>query len=258
MTRIHPSAIVESGATIGDGAEIGPYCVIGPHVTIGPGARLMSHVVVDGWTTIGGGGTIFPFASLGTQTQDLKYKGGRTFVEIGDRTTIREYVTVNSGTAEGEVTRVGSDCHIMAYCHVAHGCRVGNRIIMANTVSLAGEVVVEDDAVLGGLTGVHQFCRIGRLCMIGAGTIVRQDCAPYTLVSGNPPTVPGLNVVGLRRHGIAGESLERLKQAFRLVYQANLTLAQAIEQIEQEAAACPEVGQFVAFLKGVAARGITR
>lgn len=254
---VHSTAVVSPGAQLGEGVEIGPYSVIGPQVTIGAGTRLMSHVVLDGRTTIGRECTVFPFASIGTQTQDLKYKGGKTYVEIADRTTVREYVTINSGTNEGEVTKVGSDCHIMAYAHVAHGSVVGNEVIMANGASLAGEVIVEDQANIGGLTGVHQFVRIGRMCFVGGMSRITQDCPPYMIVVGIPAEVPGINSVGLARRGVPDESQALLKQAYKLLYRSGLSTRQAIERIQGEVTMCPEVEYLLAFV-GKSERGITK
>jgi UDP-N-acetylglucosamine acyltransferase len=249
MTQIHPNAVVDRAAQLGQDVEIGPFCVVGPHVTIGDGARLMSHVVLDGHTTIGPDCRLFPFASIGTQTQDLKFKGGVTYVEIGSNTTLREYVTVNAGTEEGEVTRVGSECHVMAYCHVAHGCQVGNGVIMANGTSLAGHIVIEDFVVMGGLTGVHQFVRIGTMCIIGGMSRITQDCAPYMMVVGNPPEVKGLNSVALKRRGVAPEARRQLKRAMHILFREGLATPQALEKIAVEVEACPETDHLVAFVR---------
>ncbi len=254
---VHPTAVVAQGAELGAGVEIGPYCVVGPQVVIGDGTRLLSHVVVDGRTRIGKRCTVFPFASLGTQTQDLKFRGGQTFVEIGDETTVREYVTINSGTNEGEVTRVGSHCHIMAYSHVAHACRVGNGVIMANAATLAGEVVVEDLAVLGGMVGVHQFVRIGTMAMIGGCTKLTQDCMPYMIVDGNPAKVHGINRIGLQRKNVGDEAQQRLKQAFKIVCREEKTTSQALEKIAAEVATCPELEHLVAFIRA-SERGVIK
>jgi UDP-N-acetylglucosamine acyltransferase len=226
-------------------------------VTIGEGTKLMSHVVVDGWTTIGRQCAAFPFACLGTQSQDLKYKGGKTFVEIGDRTTLREYVTVNAGTKEGEVTKVGSECHIMAYAHIAHGSVVGNGVIMANCATLAGEVIVEDLANIGGLTGIHQFVRIGKMCFVGGMSRVTQDCPPFMIVAGIPPEVAGINSVGMARRNISEESQGLLKQAYRLLYRNGLSTRQALERIRGEVTLCPEVQYLVNFIEK-SERGITK
>jgi len=257
MTTVHPAAVVDAAAQLGDGVEVGPFCVIGPNVTVGAGTRLMSHVVLDGHTRIGERCTLFPFASIGTQTQDLKFRGGKTFVEIGDETTLREYVTVNSGTSEGEVTRVGSHCHIMAYAHIAHACRVGNHVIMANGSTLAGEVVVEDRTTLGGMVGVHQFVRVGTMAMVGGLTKLTQDCMPYMLVDGNPAAVHGINRVGLQRRNVSEESQRALKQAYRLLCRENLTVSDALQRIESDVEKSPEVDHLLAFVRS-SERGVIK
>lgn len=249
MTSIHATALVDKDAILGEGVQIGPYCVIGAFVRIGAGARLMSHVVVDGRTTIGAGCTLFPFACIGTQTQDLKFNGGTTYVEIGERTTLREYVTVNSGTAEGEVTRVGSGCHIMAYCHVAHACRVGNGVIMSNAATLAGEVTVDDHAVIGGLTAVHQFCRIGTLSMVGGCSGVTQDVPPYLMAVGRPAEAVGVNAILLRRKEMTFELRGAIKDVYRILYRRGLNTTQALEVIEKEIPKLPEIESMVRFAR---------
>jgi UDP-N-acetylglucosamine acyltransferase len=257
MPSIHPSAVVAPGADIADDAVVGPFCTVGAHARIGPGARLVSHVAVDGWTTVGAGCTVFPFASLGSQTQDLKYKGGSPRAEIGDRTTIREYVTVNAATFDGETTRVGSDCHIMAYAHIAHDCVVGNRVIIANAGTLAGHVVIEDQAIVGGLVGIHQFVRIGRLCIIGGCSKVTQDVPPFMMADGHPLGIHGINSVGLKRAGVDDHAQALLKKAFRLLYRQNLTTARALEEIGRQLDPVPEIGQLVDFVRK-SERGIAK
>lgn len=257
MTRIHPTAIVAPAAQLGDGVEIGAYSIVGPQVVLGAQTRVLAHVFLDGRTTIGAACTIFPFASIGTQTQDLKYKGGQTFAAIGDRTTLREYVTVNSGTAEGDVTRVGSDCHIMAYAHVAHQCQVGNNVIISNAGTLAGHVIVEDGAIIGGLCGIHQFVRIGRQCIIGGCSKAAQDIPPYMMADGNPATIHGLNTIGLQRRGVPDEIQRRLKSAFKILYRQNLNTRQALDKIKAELPACPELEHLLAFIQA-SERGIAR
>ncbi|MFC1498590.1 acyl-ACP--UDP-N-acetylglucosamine O-acyltransferase [Verrucomicrobiota bacterium] len=249
MTNIHPAAIVDNGAKLGENVEVGPYCVIGPNVIIGEGTRVMSHVVLDGRTKIGSNCTIFPFASIGTQTQDLKYKGGKTFVEIGDHTTIREYVTINSATNEGEITKVGSNCLLMAYSHVAHVCEVGNGVIMANCATLAGHVIVEDQAIIGGLSAVHQFVKIGRLCIIGGCTKVIQDCPPFMTIDGNPACVRGLNALGLKRRNIDKKVYKLLKESYKIMYRQGLSTTQALKKIETDLEECSEVKHFVSFIR---------
>ncbi|MDA0576489.1 MAG: acyl-ACP--UDP-N-acetylglucosamine O-acyltransferase [Verrucomicrobia bacterium] len=257
MTVVHPSAVVAKEAVLGEGVEVGPFCVVGPQVVIGDGTRLMSHVVLDGRTRIGQRCIVFPFASLGTQTQDLKFRGGQTSVEIGNETTIREYVTVNAGTNEGEVTRVGSGCHIMAYSHVAHACRVGDGVIMANGATLAGEVVVEDLATIGGLVGVHQFVRIGTMCMIGGCSKLTQDCMPYMIVDGNPAKVHGINRIGLQRKNVGEDAQHQLKQAFRIMCRESHTTSEALQKIESELQGGHELNHLVAFIRA-SERGVIK
>lgn len=257
MTVIHPTAIVDRNANVGQDAEIGPYAVVGPHVTLGDGVKVMGHVFLDGWTTIGAGCTIFPFASIGTQTQDLKYAGARTCVSIGEKTTLREYVTVNSATNEGEVTKVGSNCHIMAYSHVAHACAVGNGVIIANGGMLGGHLVVEDQAVIGGLCALHQFVRIGRLAMLGAMSKITQDVPPFMMADGNPASVRGINAVGLERRNVDPEARKALKHAHRVLYRDGLSTRQALEKIRAEVTMCPEVRHLIGFVEA-SERGIIK
>lgn len=257
MSSIDKTAVIAKGAVLGEGVEIGPYCVIGENVEIGAGTRLISHVVIDGITKIGKECTVYPFASIGTRTQDLKYKGGKTYVTIGDRTTLREYVTVNSATNDGETTSVGSDCHILAYSHIAHACQVGNGIIMSNSVNLAGHVVVEDGVTFGGLTGVHQFVRIGKMCMVGGMSKLLKDCPPYITADGYPAVARGLNSVGMSRKGVSEEAQRLIKQAYRILYRQNLTTQDALAKIEAEIKGCSEVDEFVRFVRG-SERGFVR
>ncbi|MDO5620414.1 MAG: acyl-ACP--UDP-N-acetylglucosamine O-acyltransferase [Paracoccus sp. (in: a-proteobacteria)] len=209
---IHPSAVIEPGAEIGQGAEIGPFCVVGPQVRIGDGAVLKSHVVVTGETVIGAETVIYPFACIGEVPQDLKFRGESTRLEIGARNRIREYVTMNPGTeGGGGVTRVGDDGLFMAGSHVAHDCQIGNRVILVNNVAIAGHCILEDDVIVGGLSGVHQFVRIGRGAMIGAVTMVTADVIPYGLVQGPRGHLDGLNLVGLKRHGASRADIAALR-----------------------------------------------
>lgn len=257
MTNIHETAVVSKKSKIGTGVQIGPYAVIGPEVLIGDDTRIMSHVVVDGNTSIGHECVLFPFSSIGLQTQDLKYKGGKTYVEIGNNTTLREYVTVNSGTNEGEITRLGSNCHIMAYCHIAHACNVGNNVIMSNCATLAGDVIVEDNAIIGGLSGVHQFTRIGSLCFIGGMTKITQDCPPFMMVDGNPAEVKGINSVGLKRNNVSESAQKSLKEAYKILYRQKLSTRQALDRIRAEVAVCNELERFIAFIES-SERGIVK
>lgn len=257
MTEVHPTSVVDDKAELGEGVVIGPYCTVGPRVTLGDGVRLISHVVVDGWTEIGARCTVSPFACVGTQTQDLKYAGAETRVVIGEETTLREYVTVNSGTTVEEVTTVGSNCHLMAYSHVAHGCVVGNEVIMANAATLAGHVVVEDQVIIGGLTGIHQFVTLGRLCILGGCTKIVQDCPPFMMIDGNPAAARGLNRIGLDRKGVPAESCRSLKEAYRILYRSGLTTAVAIEKIESDVEGSPELDHLVGFVRA-SKRGVVR
>lgn len=257
MTRIHPSAVVEAGAGIGNDVEIGPYSVIGPKVRIGDGTVVMSHVVLDGRTTLGAGCRVFPFASLGTQCQDLKFRGEETFVEIGNGTVIREYVTINSATSAGQVTRVGARCFIMAYCHVAHACEVGDEVIMANSAALAGHVVVEPQAIIGGMSAVHQFARIGTMCMIGGCSRITQDCPPYMMVVGNPASVVGPNAVGLRRKNVAADTRLHLKEAHRIIWRKGLATGEAVRQVRETVPGSPEIERLLEFIEK-SERGIIR
>ncbi len=257
MTRIHPSAIVDPGAVLGEDVEIGPCCVIGPHVVLGNRVRAIAHAVIDGHTRIGDGCEVFPFAGIGGKTQDLKYRGAKTFVEIGPGTVVRESVTINSGTAEGETTRVGAGCLLMACSHVAHACAVGDGVILANSVALAGEVVVEDNAVIGGLVGVHQFVRIGRMSMIGGLSPIRQDVPPFMLVEGNPAVVRGINAVGLERRGVCEKTRRALTEAYKLIFRGALTTAEALAQVSARMDGVPEVDYLVEFVRN-SKRGVTR
>lgn len=255
---IHPTAIVDAKAQLAADVEVGPYAVIGPDVKIGAGTVVQSHAYVSGYTTIGQRCEIFPFACVGMKTQDLKFQAGDvTYVEIGDDTVLREFSTVHLGTKPGEVTKVGSRCLIMAYCHIAHGCEVGNNVIMANSAQLAGEVIVEDFAIIGGMTGVHQFCRIGQHAMIGGATKVRQDCPPYMVTESvnSDVRVLGPNIVGLQRRGFTAEVRTALKDAFKLIYREGLNRSQALERIKYEVADVPEIKTLVEFYQN-STRGV--
>lgn len=257
MTVIHPTAVVDPHAGIGADCEIGPYCVVGRKVVLGDRCRLIAHVVIDGDTTLGAGNVVYPFASLGLQTQDLKYAGGATRARIGDGNTFRESVTVHSATGDGEETRIGSHNHILAYCHIAHNVTLGNHVIMSNVATLAGHVTVEDHAVVGGLAAVHQFCRVGRMSMIGGCAKVVQDVPPYMLADGNPARIRAVNKVGCDRNGVSAEAQSALKQAYRLLHREGLILANAVTRIETEVPDLPEIRHLVAFVRA-STRGLTR
>ena len=254
---IHPTAIVHPKARIGAGCEIGPYCIIGENVSLGEKCKLQSHVVIDGYTTLGVENEIFPFASIGLKTQDLKWKGGVTRVEIGNKNTFREYVTVHSATSDGGVTRVGSNNTILAYCHIAHDCVLGNHIIMSNVGTLAGHVTVEDHAIIGGLAAIHQFCRIGRLAMIGGCSKIVQDVVPFMMVDGNPGETRTMNKVGMERNGISEEAQAAIRQAFKFLFREGLTTTNALAKIEAEVPQLPEIKHLVNFIR-TSERGITK
>ncbi len=254
---IHSSAIIHPKAQIGAGCEIGPYCVIGENVTLGEKCTLHSHVVIDGHTKLGRENEIFPFASFGLKTQDLKWKGGITRTEIGDHNTFREYVTIHSATGDGEVTRVGSHNHILAYCHLAHNVTLGSHNIMSNVATLAGHVTVEDHVVIGGLAAVHQFCRIGKFAMIGGCSKVVQDVPPFMIVDGNPGETRTVNKVGLERNGVSEEAQTALRSAYKVLFREGLTISNALLKIEAELPALPEMQYLIQFIRA-SERGISK
>ncbi|MCX7847998.1 MAG: acyl-ACP--UDP-N-acetylglucosamine O-acyltransferase [bacterium] len=257
MRKIHGTALVDVRAELGEDVEVGPYAVIGPHVRIGAGTRVMAHAVIDGHTTIGERCEIFPMASVGQKTQDLKYRGGVTYLEIGHDTVIREFVTINTATNEGKKTVVGNHVLLMAYCHVAHECVVGDHVIMANVATLAGDVVVEDYAVLGGMAGVHQFCRIGRMAMVGACTKVVQDVVPYTIVDGNPAVACGVNKVRMERVGLSEERQRAVVEAYKVIFRQGLKAKEAVERLRAEFREYEEVQHMANFIER-SGRGIVR
>lgn len=255
---IDARAIVDPAAELAEDVEVGPYAVIGAGVRIGAGCRIGPHAVIEGPTRIGRDNHIFQFASVGTAPQDKKYGGEPTELVIGDGNTIREFVTINRGTVQDEgVTRIGDDNWIMAYVHIAHDCQVGSHTIFANNASLAGHVRVEDYAILGGFTLVHQFCAIGTHAFTAFGTGVAKDIPPFVMVSGSPAHPHGLNVEGLRRRGFSSEAIQELKRAYKTLYRSGLTLEEAIGRLREQAGRVPEVATMVAFLEKQT-RGIVR
>lgn len=233
--RIHPSAIVEDGATIGPDCEIGPFCVIGPEVTLGRAVVLKSHVVVTGWTEIGDETVIFPFSSIGEVPQDLKFKGERTQLIIGKRNRIREHVTMNTGTAGGGgVTRVGDDGLFMAGCHVAHDAQIGNNVILVNQVAVAGHCILEDNVLIGGLSGIHQFVRVGRGAIVGAVTMVTNDVIPYGLVQAERGRLEGLNLVGLKRRGVSRADITALRAAYQALAQGEGSFLERAQRLDDD------------------------
>lgn len=256
--EIHPTASVHPGAKIGLGVKIGAYTTVGEHVQIGNHTLIDSHVVLDGWTEIGENCRFFPFATIGTEPQAIRYRGEATRLVIGSRNVIREFVTINRGTPEGGgVTVLGSENFIMAYTHIAHDCKIGNQVIMANNSTLAGHILVEDRAIIGGLVAIHQFVRVGCCAIIGGATAVPQDIPPYTTASGNRAKLYGLNLVGLKRHNFPAPTVSALKQAYRILFRSHLPLRKAIEKVEQEVPALPEIGHLLEFLRN-SKRGVCR
>lgn len=255
---IHPSAIVHPGARLGENVSVGAYSIVGEHVEIGDDSWIGPHVVIEGHTRIGQGNRIFQFSSLGAVPQDKKYAGEPTRLEIGDGNTIREFCTLNCGTAQDAgVTRVGSDNWIMAYVHIAHDCQIGDHAIFANNAQLAGHVHVGDYAILGGFTGVHQFVRIGAHSFTAIATVLVHDLPPYVMAAGDGAKPYGINSEGLRRRGFSSAALAEIKRAYKTLYKSGLTLEQAKVQLAEHAKACAEIGLLAAFLQS-STRGIVR
>ncbi|MCE8511282.1 acyl-ACP--UDP-N-acetylglucosamine O-acyltransferase [Ruegeria pomeroyi] len=248
MSQIHPSAIIEEGAQIGADCVIGPFCIVGPKVVLGDRVELKSHVVVTGDTTVGEDTVIFSFAVIGEIPQDKKFGGEETSVVIGARNRIREHVTVNAGTAGGGgVTRIGDDCLLMAGCHVAHDCQLGNRVIMVNHAGAAGHCVVEDDVIIGGISGLHQWVRVGRGAIIGALTMVANDVIPYGLVQAPRGELDGLNLIGLKRRGVARADITQLRAAFQMLAQGEGTFQDRARRMGEEfdSAYVREIAEFI-------------
>lgn len=256
--RIHPAAFVEPGARLGVDVVIGPGAVIGPDVTIGDRTRVDAHALVTGWTTIGTDCHVHHGAVLGTPPQDLKYSGHQpSYLEIGDHSVFREYMTANLATEPGFTTRIGSHCLLMAYSHVAHNCQIGNRVILANAVQLAGYVVVDDWAIVGGSTVVHQFTRIGRHSMIGGGSRIPKDVAPFIKCAGSPPRNAGLNSIGLQRRGVSPDAVAALEKSYRIFFRGGHTVGKAVEAIRLTLPGIPEVEHFARFCE-TSVRGVSR
>lgn len=250
-TAIDPTAIIDSSAQIGSGVTVGPYSVIGPNAHIGDGSRIDAHVIIDCNTTIGRECTVMTGAVLGGAPQDYKFKGEETFLRIGDSNIIREYVTIHRASGEGEATVIGDNNMLMAYCHIGHNCTLGSNITMANMVGISGHVLVEDKVVFGGIVGVHQKVRIGKLAMVGGFSKVVQDVPPFVVADGRPTKVYDLNVIGLRRSGVSPKARSGLKQAYKLLYRSNLNVTQALEAIENEVEPSEELEYLLDFIRGV-------
>lgn len=254
--QIHQTAIVSKKAKLAEDIQLGPYSIISDNVQIGQGSKIGAYCVIDGNTTIGKSCEIFTGAVIGSSPQDLKYKGENSFLEIGDKNIIREYCTLNLGTGDGGKTVIGNGNLLMAYSHVAHDCRIGDNCVIANNGTLAGHVTIEDKAVIGGLTAIHQFVAIGKLSIIGGCSKVVQDIPPYSTCDGHPASVFGLNLVGLKRDGMKKEVIRRLGHAFKILFNSGLSVKHALENIDKEGELCNEVSYLVSFIKN-SSRGIS-
>ncbi|HXW75943.1 MAG TPA: acyl-ACP--UDP-N-acetylglucosamine O-acyltransferase [Candidatus Eremiobacteraceae bacterium] len=253
--HIHSTSIVHPRAELGSGVEIGPYCVVGENVRIGDGTRLLANVMLNGHTIIGKQCEIHPFTVIGATSQDKKYRGEVSHVRLGDRNIIREFVTIHRGTGEGSDTIIGNDNLLLAYVHIAHNCRIGDHVVMSNSSQLAGHVSVDDYAGIGGMVGVHQFVRIGRMSFVGGGTKLLKDVPPYFMVAGSPGSVRGLNTEGLKRRGITREAINELKEAYRLLYRSEDRRSSAITQLRARLTT-PEGRELVDFFMRPSDRGI--
>jgi len=254
---IHPSAIISPQAKLDNNVSVGPFSIISGQVCIGADTKIGAHCVIEGNTTIGKNCEIFTGAVVGSRPQDLKFKGEKVFLEIGNNNIIREYCTLNPGTAEGSKTEVGNDNLLMAYSHVAHDCHVGNGCILANNSTLAGHVSIEDKAVIGGIVAIHQFVRIGMLAIIGGCSKVVQDIPPFSTCDGHPARIFGLNLIGLRRKGISHDAIKKIDQAFKLIFNSGLSAKHALERVEKEIEKTQEVDYLINFVKS-SERGLTR
>ena len=255
---IHPTAIISPDANLATDVEIGPYSIIGPSVSVGKGTKIGPHVVIESHTDIGEHCHILQFASIGAPPQDLKFKGEETRVVIGNHNTIREFATIHRATsADIGVTIMGDYNLIMAYCHIAHNCKLGDNVIMGNAANLAGHIHVEDYAIISGLSGVHQFTRIGAHSIVGGASAVPKDVPPYVVASGNRAKLYGLNLIGLKRRGFSKETIQALKEAYRIVFRSSLLLEKAIVKVKSDVAGFPEVNHFVDFIEH-SPRGICR
>jgi UDP-N-acetylglucosamine acyltransferase len=255
--QIHPTAIVDPRAEISAGTTIGPYCVIAADIVLGQGCWLQHHVTLCGPMKTGAKNKFYAYCSIGQQTQDLKYQGEPTYLEIGDENTFREFVTVNRSTTSEGKTRIGRRGNFLAYSHIGHDCSVGDNVIFSNNGTLAGHVEVGDHAVIGGLTAVHQFCRIGRFAITGGCSKIVQDIPPFMIADGNPAEIRGVNLIGLERKNFTPESVKQIKEAFRLIYRSKYNTRQAIEAIRNELRQTEEIMQILEFVEK-SERGIIR
>jgi len=258
MTDIHKTAIIDQKASIDEGVHIGPFCIVGEGAKLRKGTRLISNVIIEGNTEIGDGCIIHPFAGIGLPPQDLKYKGEKTGVKIGDNNIIREYTTIHRASVGGTgVTEIGNNNFLMAYVHIAHDCKIGNNVAMANLATLAGHVVVEDFAFIGGIVAIHQFTRIGAYAMVGGFSGVGQDIPPYTMASGPRAKLFGLNSVGLKRHGFSDSTINELKKAYKILFREKLTLKEALKKVQKDFPNSKEIKRLVEFIEKNT-RGICR
>jgi UDP-N-acetylglucosamine acyltransferase len=258
MSKIHPTALIDSRAELDRGVEVGPYSIIGPGVKIAGGTRVKAHVVIEGNTTIGRDNVIFQFATVGSIPQDLKYRGEDSRLVIGDNNTIREFVSLNPGTTGGGmVTRVGNHNLLMMYCHIAHDCIVGDHNVIANGATLGGHVTLEDHVIAGGLVGIHQFVKIGMGALLGAGSMVSKDVPPYCNAAGDRARLKGLNIEGMRRRGFKKEQIESIRKAYRIILQSGLTIKAALRKARKDLPGSPEMERIATFIEN-STRGICR
>lgn len=255
--QIHPTAIVDPGAQFGAGTTVGPYCIVGAEVSLGENCWLQHHVTLQGPMKAGARNKFYAYCSIGQQTQDLKYKGEPTYLEIGDENTFREFVTVNRSTTGDGKTQIGHRGNFLAYSHIGHDCVVGDEVVFSNNATLAGHVQVDDNAVMGGLSAVHQFCRLGRFAITGGCSKIVQDVPPFMIADGNPAEVRGINVVGLERKNFPADKIKLIKEAFRLIYRSKLNTRQAIDAMRKELPQADEINHIIEFIEN-SERGIIR
>lgn len=255
--QIHSTAVVDSKAELGDGTVVGPYCVIGPGVRLGADSWLQNHVTLCGPMQAGDRNKFYAYCSIGQQTQDLKYRGEPTYLEIADENTFREFVTANRSTTADGKTRIGSRGNFLAYSHIGHDCTVGDEVVFSNNGTLAGHVQIGDNAVMGGLTAVHQFCRVGRFAITGGCSKIVQDVPPFMIADGNPAKIRGINIVGMERKGIPADTIKLIKEAFRIIYRSNYNTGQALDAIRSELPGTEEINSIIEFIQ-TSERGIIR
>lgn len=257
MIEVHPLAIVDKKAELSEGVKVGPFTYIGPNVFIGENTEIGTNVHIERNTRIGKNCKLYHGAAIGLPPQDVNYKGEESFVEIGDNNIIREFVTIHRATGEGKVTRIGSNNFLMAYSHIAHNCRIGSNVIIVNAVQLAGFVDVDDFSFISGLSGFHQYTRIGKYAIVGGASRITQDVVPYIMVVGNPARVVGLNMVGLKRRGFSRERIDAIKDAFKVLFRSNLNTSQALKILKNHYSGNPDIEYLVEFIES-SKRGILK